>query len=553
MSNEALLSHIAPVREIFDLNELDFDEIMQRDIDDARVASELIPYLLDEQSVDLVKLFPPIVVIVLPIKEEDNTPAKLYPEVTEEIIEEKKDIGEAGQYILRSGSIGREVFQLEQPISDGERLKHDLVRLRLNTNKTRLVIVDGQHRAMALLALYRNLKDQWSDEKRAPFKQYYSQWTNKYIQKFNLKEINLPVILCTFPSLNTEYNGELIIAFLEKFAMYDKHNQAVLKLKQEISSYSDRQVEAILFQGQGISRVFKAHIASLKNKIKEGEFANIPEIESIIENLSATENRVQNALGEAAPSVTAYFEQNRAELCIEQVTDKSKLKNPETKQIINELVAWFNSFYHNVLTTVAFQTALVCTFFEATEVVINKIHDADIKINTKELSNNYVEQLNSFFTPKTCSELKKLIKVFNGEIEGEILHWKIKSVNYTFREIVYRGEMNPAHWTKYKYLILEIWHPENEFLRDVVNEEREKCRKQIFPELYKLNKFQYCKIKSKLEENLTQEEKTNIFMETFDSYNQFLSNIYSLLGMEKNLLDKKQVLESCSGISSFEI
>ena len=49
-ANEEVLKHLAPVREIFPTAELEFDEIMQRDIDDARVSSELVPYLLDHRS-----------------------------------------------------------------------------------------------------------------------------------------------------------------------------------------------------------------------------------------------------------------------------------------------------------------------------------------------------------------------------------------------------------------------------------------------------------------------------------------------------------------------
>jgi len=101
--------------------------------------------------VDLVKLFPPIVVVVLPVKEGENKPNNLYPQIeVEELVGTNDD---EPKYILRSGAVGQEVFQFEQPIVEGKRLKHDLVRLRLNTHKTRLVIVDGQHRAMALLAL----------------------------------------------------------------------------------------------------------------------------------------------------------------------------------------------------------------------------------------------------------------------------------------------------------------------------------------------------------------------------------------------------------------
>ena len=88
LSNEALLSELAPVRDIFDFNSLDFDEIMHSDIDDARVSKELIPYLLDEKSINLIKLFPPIIVVVLPVEEDRNRPANLYPEVSSETVKQ---------------------------------------------------------------------------------------------------------------------------------------------------------------------------------------------------------------------------------------------------------------------------------------------------------------------------------------------------------------------------------------------------------------------------------------------------------------------------------
>lgn len=78
-SDEKLLKELAPVREIFDPQQLDFDEIMQRDIDDARVSNELIPYILDDKTKDLMKFFPPIVVIVLPISDDINKPEAYYP------------------------------------------------------------------------------------------------------------------------------------------------------------------------------------------------------------------------------------------------------------------------------------------------------------------------------------------------------------------------------------------------------------------------------------------------------------------------------------------
>jgi len=208
-SDEKLLKELAPVREIFDFSSLDFDEIMQRDIDDSRVSSELIPYILDDSSAELVKFFPPIVVFALPVKSDANKPDNFYPKVTTEI-EKRKDheTGVEDWLITQSGVTGREVFKFEQPVIDGEAQLHDLVKLSVNTSKCKLVIVDGQHRAMALLALYRNIKDDWSDAKRKPFESYYQEWTPDYIKSFNLKEIKLPMIICTIPELDEDYKNQ---------------------------------------------------------------------------------------------------------------------------------------------------------------------------------------------------------------------------------------------------------------------------------------------------------------------------------------------------------
>ncbi|MEO1582134.1 MAG: DNA sulfur modification protein DndB [Pseudomonadota bacterium] len=211
-ANQGLLRKIAPVREIFDFKELDFDQIMQRDIDDARISAELIPYLLDRRTTDLVKLFPPIIVVVLPKTEGGGIkPASHYPEVT--VLERDSTDADpiVGTYnVIRAGNVGSEVFMIERPLVEGdEPSNHDLVRFHLNTDKTALVIVDGQHRAMALLALFRNLHpDQWDNAKRSPFKEYYAEWTRKYIEQFELDRISLPVMLCTFPQLDVNYRGD---------------------------------------------------------------------------------------------------------------------------------------------------------------------------------------------------------------------------------------------------------------------------------------------------------------------------------------------------------
>ncbi|MBW4482085.1 MAG: hypothetical protein KME14_06050 [Tildeniella torsiva UHER 1998/13D] len=697
--DEALLSELAPVREIFDVNQLDFDEIMQRDIDDSRVSSELIPYLLDDKSIDLVKLFPPIVVVILPVKEDENRPDNLYPEVIKEILPESED--EPSKCIIRSGSVGQEVFQFEQPIDEGKVLKHDLVRLRINTHKTRLVIVDGQHRAMALLALYRNLKDQWSDEKRAPFKEYYSEWTPKFIQEFNLKEINLPIILCTFPKLDSKYVGDLdlkkaarsifltlnknarkvsssrnillddndliayflrrcladikrkdlrspsslrihnveldqfgdklriqspiaitgvnhlyyviehlllnsgseadgvkprsgnfsirknlntyvcmdrldgrnllgaeiatstqrdkftldtaeklgssfdsrygriIVSLFEKFELYEAHNRAVLNLEKRIEENQDRQLKPILFEGQGISRVFEEHRINLKRKLADGIYTTkVPEIQAIASRLDATAKRIEDGI--------ESFRSERVELCIQSVSDKTKFKDSEGK-ILPQVVRWFGELFENRLTTVAFQSGLICGFFGEFEKASNEATKSGREIPLiEECFDEYLEQLNTFFVPKSTSQFKKLVRVFTGEISGELSDWSIIQTNQTFRDVVYRGEMQPDQWTKYKYLFLELWKPSNEVLSETVFTEQHKCRQQIYSALYNTYKANYCKDNSKLEDSLEKSELAAIFDRSFKAYSSFLKTI----GAE--LLNEDEMKKATSEIPASE-
>lgn len=674
-SNEAVLSHMAPVRELFDFEELDFDEIMQRDIDDARVSSELIPYLLDAKSADLIKLFPPIVVVVLPIRESANRPADLYPQIFEE--NEPDRDGEPGKYVLRSGGVGKEVFQFEQPIMDGERLAHDLVFFRLNTNRTRLVIVDGQHRAMALLALYRNLKDQWSDAKRAPFREYYAEWTPKYIRGFHLSEINLPVMFCTFPDLADGYKGEFnlkmaarqifltlnktarrvsnsrntllddndLIAYLlrlclssikrkdtrsphslrifnveldqfedrmkitapialtgvnhiyymiehlmlndgdsdvngarprtgkfykrqdldtyglmrrldgrnllgaetsdstrrksfslkaarilggsfekyygdfivstyERFRPFDCHCRAVIALETRLETNEDRKLRPILFEGQGISRVFEAHRESLKQRLDNNEFeTDVPKIEELKRNLDATADRMAVAV--------EGFRKERVELYLKEVTDKGKFKRDGEYY---PKVQWFlNQLYDNVFTTVAFQTALVCTFFGEMERADKKLlAQSSGAINIGLYFDEYIRLLNDFFIPSTASQFRRLVRLFYGEIEGEISEWKIGGQRHTFRQIVYRGEMQPDQWPKYKYLLLEIWRPECEALRASLELERTKCRAQIFEGLHQVYLKDYLNSNMKHPDDLERDDHQTIFENAADAFSAFL-------------------------------
>ena len=678
-SDEQLLSNIAPVREIFDFKELEFDEIMQRDIDDARVSAELVPYLLDSRSRDLVKLFPPIIVVVLPTKEGANGPANHYPLVTTETRPSSKEdqLGEGGEYrVTRAGEVGSEVFAFEQPVSGEKVWNHDLARLRLNTERTRLVIVDGQHRAMALLALYRNLKGQWSDERRAPFREYYAEWTTNYIKQFNLREIKLPVMLCTFPQLDETYEGDFdlkkaarsifltlnktarkvtesrnrllddsdliahflrlvlsdikdggdqrsnhslrihnveldqgedrtrltdrisvtgvshvyyliehlmlnhpgedvvglyprrgvfalrkdlegyntmerldgvdklgtdvvastsrdlfsqdaaaklgtsfmerygrfIVSAFERFGPYEAHNRAVLALREELETHEDRKLIPILFDGQGIGTVFERHRSNLRDKLKQDYFeGDVPEVEEVLVRLNATKQRIDQ-------SIERLYEERADSYFGALTSGKSDVRN-EDGEWIPEAVRWLNKTYDNVFTTVAFQTALIGGFFSELE----RAHGVKLEgTDVEALFSEYIDQLTAFFQPTSLGRLKRLHKVFDGELDTGDGQWVETPTNWTFRSVVYTGEMKPDQWPKYKYLIAEIWAPEDDLLAVSLMETREVCRRQAFDSLYKSKRSQYCVEHGKREEDLEPEEVQTIKRMTYDALSSFL-------------------------------
>ncbi len=239
---ERLLSRIAPFREIFDTRSLDFDQIMQRDIDDARVSTELIPYLLESSVNGLVKLFPPIIVVLIPT-EMNGKPAPYYPTVESMTVDEDG----AAFSVVRSGPVGQEVFELRRWLRDGVPQPHDFAELRINTNRCKLVIVDGQHRAMSLLALYRNIKG-WPDKTRS-VEPYYKIWTPSRIEKFDLGSAKLPIMFCTFPQLDGSSAGNLTVhaACRSIFLALNKNARPVTRSRNIL--LDDRDVVAMFLRG----------------------------------------------------------------------------------------------------------------------------------------------------------------------------------------------------------------------------------------------------------------------------------------------------------------
>lgn len=173
-----LASQMAPWREIFRIEELSFEELIQRDLDDSRVAHDLIPYLLGETG-QHARFFPPILAVLVPKKVDGKSGiAPQYPKPIE--TETKAEFGDL--FDFQKLVIGDQVSPLGQ--------------INYNPQRTAMVIVDGQHRAMAVLALHRQLNRSWGSD---PFAPYYD---HIQISPETVEHIELPVCILFFPDLN---------------------------------------------------------------------------------------------------------------------------------------------------------------------------------------------------------------------------------------------------------------------------------------------------------------------------------------------------------------
>lgn len=187
-----LTRHLVPVREVIPPEQLDFSQLLQRDLDDHRVAIGLIPYLL-KPAMNGPAYFPPIVAVLLPFK--SKAPSK-FPEVngpdfvTDDLPWHEWSAGES----VRLRRLADEKGGVN-PISLGE--------VAWNGESCQLVVVDGQHRAMALLAIDRTIRKAWQEGAGAKYKYFYENRVTSLLQETGstLENIEVPVTVLWFPDM----------------------------------------------------------------------------------------------------------------------------------------------------------------------------------------------------------------------------------------------------------------------------------------------------------------------------------------------------------------
>ncbi|WP_421126919.1 hypothetical protein SHX45_014095 [Vibrio cholerae] len=195
-SSERLTRQLFPVRELLDFSKMDFDQLLQRDLDDHRVATELIPYLLENAHKGL-SFFPPIVAAILPFRK--TLPRSKFDDETEIALEKH-----GGAY-WKGYKSGKAYKYQDLATSKGEKGSLPLSRLSWNEGGARLVVLDGQHRAMAMLAIARTITDSWK-ESGEKYKYFYENRVHEIIKNLggdkwleeNISKIEFPVCVLKF-------------------------------------------------------------------------------------------------------------------------------------------------------------------------------------------------------------------------------------------------------------------------------------------------------------------------------------------------------------------
>lgn len=203
---EERLTHLLrPVREVLSVSRLDFNQLLQRDLDDHRVSTKLLPYII-EPALTGPAFFPPLMAAILPF--ESNTPTDEFPALDDHGVQTDPEFPNSYFHEWQAGK----AFRFQQLVEKGgDPHRVNLGRLAWNDEVAKLVVLDGQHRAMALLAIQRTLNESWGTASGAQYRHFYEHRIKHLLAdaeqkgyKLNLSQVEYPVTVCWFP----DYTGD---------------------------------------------------------------------------------------------------------------------------------------------------------------------------------------------------------------------------------------------------------------------------------------------------------------------------------------------------------
>lgn len=245
-----LTEHLVPFREVIPAEHLDFNQLLQRDLDDHRVAVNLVPYLL-QPSWNGPAFFPPIVAIILPF--DRKRPAEFPPLGAPERAE-----ADAMTWIQQDAASHLRIRRLAT--KGGDLSPIPLGQLWWNSEFCQIVVVDGQHRAMALLAIDRTARATWDKGSGTQYKFFYEDRVKELLKARNgqIDDIEVPVVVLWFP---------------DKFGSGSQPHNAARKLFVDVNKEARTPSESrlILLSDSELVNVFtRSALMQLRNESEEG-------------------------------------------------------------------------------------------------------------------------------------------------------------------------------------------------------------------------------------------------------------------------------------------
>jgi len=236
----SLLRELKPMRERVKAREIsNLDSLLQRDLNDNRVANELIPYLIDGRSP--VAFFPAILAVLIPKGFLQKTELSHYP-IGSELVEdgnENRIIDYEDMWKLESFNIGGKVSSLGI--------------LSIDPENVDIIVLDGQHRANA----FRVVTGTFDNDKNLIYSTFY-----KGIERIEDFKADLPVTIIWFDNDEKTFDPKIISRRL----FVDVNNNAK-KVSQSRTILLDETEVASL-----MTRFFYSYLAD-SNKFKTDEFS----------------------------------------------------------------------------------------------------------------------------------------------------------------------------------------------------------------------------------------------------------------------------------------
>lgn len=215
-----LLKELKPMRERVKANQIkDLSFLLQRNLDDYRVAQELVPYLIKNPNI---AFFPAVLAVIIP-KNTLNTDSQVdYPKPMISIVTD----GSENQLINYHDQWMLELFNIDDKISK-------LGMLSIDINDIDVIVLDGQHRANA----FRVASGAFSDKDSSVYPAFY-----KDMPATDGLDADLPITLIWFEYNKDEFDPKRIARKL----FVDVNNSAKKVSKSRKILLNDYEIPSLL-------------------------------------------------------------------------------------------------------------------------------------------------------------------------------------------------------------------------------------------------------------------------------------------------------------------